>query len=419
MKKSLSNTAIWTASSTLVKIMVGLLVVKLLAISFGTEGVGQAANYMTLLTVLGVFTGAGIFNGVTKYVAEYETQKPHLAAVLGTASSIILLSSVSVGVVLFLFAVPIADFLFSHSGYQHVIRSVAVVQLGIALSNYLLAILRGQRNAKGNAISIIIGALCGLGIFLIGLGFGYQGALIGLSIVPAVTFLPALWALIRHFPDFTRLLIPHFDAHQAKKLLKFSSMVFVTAVTLPVAYILMRDRLLVFYSIHDVGLWQGVSKISDAYLQFITAAFSVYLLPTFAKLTQHKAIKQEVIRALKFVLPAVSLVSIILYLLREKVVWILFSDQFLPMENLFLWQLLGDIFKVSAYIFGYLMVAKAAVKWYVLAEFCQFILLLSSAYWLIPLNGALGATQSYMITYIIYFLLCVLGFTIYQKRIAK
>ncbi len=40
----------------------------LLAVSFGPAGLGLAANFRQLITVLGVLAGAGIFNGVTKYV---------------------------------------------------------------------------------------------------------------------------------------------------------------------------------------------------------------------------------------------------------------------------------------------------------------------------------------------------------------
>lgn len=68
---SLAKASIWTAGSTLIKIGVGLLVVKLLAVAFGPSGVGQAGNFRQLITVLGVLSGAGIFNGITKYVAEY------------------------------------------------------------------------------------------------------------------------------------------------------------------------------------------------------------------------------------------------------------------------------------------------------------------------------------------------------------
>ena len=62
---SLAKASLWTAASTLVKIGAGLLVGKLLAVSFGPAGLGLAANFRQLITVLGVLAGAGIFNGVT------------------------------------------------------------------------------------------------------------------------------------------------------------------------------------------------------------------------------------------------------------------------------------------------------------------------------------------------------------------
>ncbi|MBE2899043.1 lipid III flippase WzxE [Pasteurellaceae bacterium 20609_3] len=420
--KSLGSTTLWTGTSTLIKIGVGLLVVKLLAIHFGPQGVGLAANYMTLLTVLGVFAGAGIFNGVTKYVSQFEQDESNSRAILSSASFIIVCFSLVLGLVMLLAAKPIALFLFTKHGYHHIIQIVAFCQFGIALSNFFLAILRGYRDAKFNAISIIIGALLGVLAFLAGLYlFDYQGALVGLALVPGLAFIPAFLALrgyqrkqVGHFQ--LAFLKPHFDREQSKKLLTFSFMVFVTAVTIPVAYILMRNWLNRGYGLEAVGLWQGVSKISDAYLQFVTAAFSVYLLPTFAKLTTGGEIKHEIAKALKFVFPVTLAISVAIYLLRDIIIRILFSSQFAAMDELFLWQLCGDLFKVSSYIFGYLIVAKAALKLYILAEVTQFVLLLGSAFILIQLNGARGATQSYMLTYILYFLLCLLGFWIYQRR---
>jgi enterobacterial common antigen flippase len=87
---SLAKASIWTAGSTLIKIGAGLLVVKLLAVAFGPSGVGQAGNFRQLITVLGVLSGAGIFNGITKYVAEYHQDPQRLRLAVGTASSIVL-----------------------------------------------------------------------------------------------------------------------------------------------------------------------------------------------------------------------------------------------------------------------------------------------------------------------------------------
>lgn len=67
-----------------------------------------------------------------------------------------------------------------------------------------------------------------------------------------------------------------------------------------------------------------MSSISDAYLQFITASFSVYLLPTLSRLTAKADITREIGKSLKFVLPAVAAASLTVWLLRDFAIWLLF-----------------------------------------------------------------------------------------------
>src|SRR5471030_718305 len=115
---SLAKASVWTAGSTLIKIAAGLVVVKLRAVAFGPGGVCQAGNFRQMVTVLGVLSGAGIFNGVTKYVAEHHHDPARLKAVLGTASSLILLFSTALALVFLLAAAPISLGLFGHDRYQ-------------------------------------------------------------------------------------------------------------------------------------------------------------------------------------------------------------------------------------------------------------------------------------------------------------
>ncbi len=140
---SLAKASLWTAASTLVKIGAGLLVVKLLAVSFGPAGVGQAGNFRQLVTVLGVLAGAGIFNGVTKLVAQHHDDPPRLKQVVGTSSAMVLGFSTLLALVFLLAAAPISQGLFGHTHYQGLVRLVALVQMGIAWANFLLALMKG------------------------------------------------------------------------------------------------------------------------------------------------------------------------------------------------------------------------------------------------------------------------------------
>ncbi len=79
-------------------------------------------------------------------------------------------------------------------------------------------------------------------------------------------------------------------------------------------------------------------------------------------------------------------------------------------------QLVGDVLKVGAYVFGYLVIAKASLRLYIPAEIGQFALLTAFSHWLIPTHGALGAAQAYMATYIVYFAACCGVFLLWRKR---
>ena len=414
---SLAKASVWTAASTLVKIGAGLLVVKLLAVSFGPSGVGLAGNFRQLVTVLGVLAGAGIFNGVTKYVAQYHDDAAQLRRVVGTASAMVTGFSTLLAIVFLLAAAPISQGLFGHTQYEGLVRLVALVQMGIAWANLLLALMKGFRDAAGNALALILGSVIGViaYYFCYRLG-GYEGALLGLALVPALVVVPAAFMLMRRGRYPSELpQTANGDKVLASQLGKFTLMALITSVTLPVAYVMMRNLLAAHYSWDEVGIWQGVSSISDAYLQFITASFSVYLLPTLSRLTSRQDITREIFRSLRFVLPAVAAASFTVWLLRDVAIWLLFSAKFTAMRDLFAWQLVGDVLKVGAYVFGYLVIAKASLRLYILAEISQFGLLTAFSHWLIPSHGALGAAQLYA-TYIVYFAACCGVFLLWRKR---
>ncbi len=90
-----------------------------------------------------------------------------------------------------------------------------------------------------------------------------------------------------------------------------------------------------------------MSSISDAYLQFITASFSVYLLPT---LSRHESAKTDITREIgksaQIRPPAVAAASLTVCAARFAI-WLLFSDRFTAMHDLFAWQLVGDVLKVA------------------------------------------------------------------------
>lgn len=118
----------------------------------------------------------------------------------------------------------------------------------------------------------------------------------------------------------------------------------------------------------------------------------------------------EVVKLLKFVLLVVVVVSFIVWLLCDFVIWLLLLNKFIVMCDFFVWQLVGDVLKVGVYVFGYLVIVKVLLWFYILVEVSQFILLMVFVYWLIFVYGVLGVVQVYMVIYIVYFFFVVVCF---------
>ncbi|MBT0721938.1 lipid III flippase WzxE [Tatumella sp. TA1] len=414
---SFARASLWTASSTLIKILGGLVIVKLLAVTYGPEGIGLASNYRQLITVLSVMAGAGIFNGVTRYVAQYQDDSQQLRQLSATSSSLVLGTGLLIAFLLLVCAEPISQGLFGDRRFANVIRCLAFLQCGIGWANLLQAKLKGIKDARSNALTIIVGSLLAIPGYLACWAVGgYAGALIGLAVVPSIALLPALFFYHRRADNLLGPLLPGWDKAMAARLLKYTVMTGITAVTLPVAWVVMRHQLASHSDWQAVGLWQGVASVSDAYLQFITATFSVWLLPALSRLQEKRAIAAEIKRTLLRVIPVVMVLSFAVWLVRDLVIITLFSSKFMPMRDLFAWQLPGDVCKVAAYVFGYLVIARGSLRAYLLTELTQFILLLVTSHWLIAEHGVLGAVQAYCVTYGCYLFLVIAAFFYWYRK---
>ena len=86
------------------------------------------------------------------------------------------------------------------------------------------------------------------------------------------------------------------------------------------------------------------------------------------------------------------------------------------MQDLFAFQLIGDILKIMGWVLGYLLLAKAMTKIYIIMEIVNFFLLILISYFLVNWYGSVGATMAFAIVYLIYFV--VLCF-VFRKLLAS
>jgi len=74
------------------------------------------------------------------------------------------------------------------------------------------------------------------------------------------------------------------------------------------------------------------------------------------------------------------------------------------MEELFLWQLIGDFFKIAAWILSYLMLAKTMTKFYISSEILLLFVNYILSYIFIAKFNLIGITYAFALSYFLYFL---------------
>jgi PST family polysaccharide transporter len=194
-----------------------------------------------------------------------------------------------------------------------------------------------------------------------------------------------------------------FDKIKAGHYFKFTVMTLVSALCIPASQLIIRGYVIDHFSIQAAGLWEGLNRLSNMYLMIITSSFGVYYLPKLSELTNSTDIKREIRMAYKVIIPCLSLGLVGVYFGRFIIIKILFSSEFNEMADLFLWQIVGDFFKIASWLIAYLMHAKAMAKLFIITEIVFSGLYVGLAVLLSDLIGLRGIILGYAMNYGIYF----------------
>ncbi|MDM1328408.1 O-antigen translocase [Myroides odoratimimus] len=414
----LISTTLYSGLITLVKMASGFISTKVVAMLVGAGGVATIGAFGNFLNIVLAFANGAIQTGVVKYTALYKEDKELSRRLFSTSFRISVLCSSVVGILLLLLAHWISIWIFSTAEYDIIVRVLGVTIVFYALNSLLISVLNGKGLIKIFSVVNMIGSLLGLGLTCALVYFYHvQGALLALILSQTIIFFVSLGIVYKKKLLVYEISWKGYDKDIAKKLSSYSLMAIVTAMTVPVSQILVRNMVTDRLGIESAGIWQGMIRISDAYLMIINTALATYYLPKLSSLQTKEEIKKELYNGFKIIMPLVITSCVVIYLLRFFVIRLLYTSSFYIMEELFIWQLLGDVFKVSAFLFAYLMLARSMTKLYIITEIVFSSLYVVLSYICIIKFSIIGATVSFMLNYLVYFLLFVYLF--YSNKLIK
>ncbi len=415
---NLLKTSALNGVAVLIKTATMFILNKILAIYVGPSGyaaIGQFQNFIQMVTT---FAGSAINTAVIKYTAEYHGDETKQRAIWKAAGSLVLIFSFIFTFIILIFQKQLSLYIFQTAQYQSVFAWFAVFLVLFNLNALFLAILNGKKeilklvtaNIAGSVLSLLVTSVLAVQYHL-------YGALVALSIYQSIAFFVTLFLCYKANWFKISYLFGRIEPKIAKNFVAFALMALVSAICVPLSQMVIRSYLSQEFGLNYAGYWEAMIRLSAAYLMLVTTTLSVYYLPRLSELTDIKEIKKEVYLGYKFIFPLAVIGGSIVYLLKDWIIPLLFSTDFLPMRELFLWQMIGDSLKIGSWILAYLMLSKAMTQLYIITEIIFALTSVLLTYICTQLIGFEGVSVAHIINYGVYWF--VLSFFIFKKLRGK
>lgn len=416
IKKILQNPVFKITSlnsvSVMIRMVTGVVSTSVVAKILGPSGVALLGNLRNFITSLETISVLGFNNGIVKYVAQHNKDENELKKIISTVFWTLLGASFLVAVPLFIFANYWNTTVFgSEYDFSLIFRVTALTIPLFALNIFLIAIINGLSEFKKVIYINIVGNLIGFGftIFMV-VQYGINGALLAMAIVPAVLFVVS-WFWISKSLDLKRYIKKGlYDFSVIRNLSEYSLMAFVSAFCFPIIILKIRMNAIDTVGIENAGNWEAMRSLSNFYMMFVSTLLTVYFFPKLSQSQSDKGTQSVFFDYYKSVIPMFLVGALILYFLRDIFISLIYSERFLVLSDLFLWQLAGDFFKVCSLILGYQFFAKKMTIAFLSTEILSIAILYVSSNYLMNIYGTEGLVIAHTVTYIIYFIVLLIMF---------
>jgi PST family polysaccharide transporter len=401
---SLLKTTFFSGISTGVSLICKLITNKIIAVYLGTGGMfllGQLKDFINIGKIAG---NLGTDNGIVKYVASYKDDESKMTSFLATGLKLHIYFSVLVCLITFMFKDQLSNYLFQDLKFSNAIALLSFSFITVTLHGFFMAVFNGLKKIKTfitiNIISTIIASTV---VVILVLKFEILGAFYALIIGQIIGFIISI-LFIRKLNLITlKKFSFKIDRLHFKNLTKFSYMAIVAPVCMIGATLFIRFFLNDKLGSEYAGSWEGMWRISAIYIMFLTTTFKFYLVPTFSEISGN-ALKKEVFKVWTLSIPTIIIITLSVYFLKDFIIPLLFSKEFMLINTILLFHLLGDAVKINSWVLGNILIAKANTKVFIFFQIGWAVIFCTLSIILIKTNGFVGVSMAYFLTYVLHFL---------------
>lgn len=388
-------------------ILISIVRSKIIAVLLGPAGMGIAGLLTSTTGLMSALTNFGLGTSAVKDIAEAhgtgDTQR--MAKTVSVFRRLVWFTGLFGSMLTLVISPWLSELTFGDRSYTWSFVFLSVTLLIGQLTAGQNVILQGTRQLKYLASANMIGSVVSL---LITLPLYYFYGLEG--IVPALIVMSfGTLAVASYFSR--KVTIPFYSPsfleikEKGKGMLKLGFFLSLSGLIATLVSYLLRIYISNTGSVDDVGLYSAGFQIIGTYVGLVFTAMGTDYYPRLAAVAgdQKQAnllVNQQAEIALLILLPIVLIFMVFIPL----VVNLLYSEKFLPINEMIVWAAYGMFFKAGSWAIAFQFLAKGSSRFFFFNE-------LSTNMYMFLLNilgyhyfGLTGLGFSFLLTYFIYFL---------------
>jgi O-antigen/teichoic acid export membrane protein len=370
----LLRAALKTGGGSVGFLLLGMLATKIMAVVLGPSGVGL---YSLLRQTVDLCKGIGTVGGEAALVQGLASRKgEEQDSYLVTTFWAFALGCSLIVAGLLAFAPWIALWVFDRNDGQTVnmVRGLALPAALWVASTYINGVLNGFRAIGLLALFQVLGtgamALLAYPVSRL-VEVGYPIAfIVVLSAPPAVSVVLGVWSALQAgwLSPLVRSVGIRLDPASLRHFSSFAGTTFVTGLVATGTVLAVRSLIIRYDGLAGAGVFAAAWTLSMAYIMLALASFGTYYMPTLSQTDEpldRTTLMQQVMR-----LATLTTVPLIVgvVVLKPLAVQILYSGEFTSSLEIIRWMLIGDYFKVAAWVVAVPALAFADMKVYFWTE---------------------------------------------------
>lgn len=361
-------------------IIISIIRSKFVAVLLGTTGMGIMGLLVSTTNIISSLTNMGLNTSAVKDIASaYQTGDEKRIGIIATVIWKLVWITGLIGLIVTAILSPwLSEVSFGNKDYTLAFIWLSATLLFNQLTNGQLVILQGLRKlnylAKANLSGSFIGLFVTLPLYYI---WGIDGIVPGL-IGSALISLLMSWYFSRKIKFNKPILSRPQTIAEGKNMLRMGLMISLSGLLGVSAAYIIRIFINRTGGIEQVGLYNAGFTIINTYVGLIFNAMATDYYPTLSSVAHdNKLCKQTINQQAEITLLILAPILIIFLVFINWVIILLYSKQFIDVNDMIYWAALGMFFKAASWSISFIFLAKSTGKLFFWNELIATFILLT------------------------------------------